>query len=184
MALSTAGKPRSWPGSSGCWPGTSRAPLASASRDGTTRIWDAVTGRERALLADRGGPTTAVAPDGSWLATASQDGTARIWDATTGQLRITHTGHHGGVLAVAVAPDGNLVATCSDDRTLRIWNTAAWHVQALMRVDNAVGICDWINNEGIAVASCYRPRYLNIQRLNYLWTIRHSSARIAGNLIT
>jgi hypothetical protein len=25
---------------------------------------------------------------------------------------------------------------------------------------------------------------LNIQRLNYLWTIRHSSARIAGNLIT
>ena len=33
------------------------------------------------------------------------------------------------------------------------------------------------------VGSCYRPRYLNIQRLNYLWTIRHSSARIAG-LIT
>ena len=31
---------------------------------------------------------------------------------------------------------------------------------------------------------CYRPRYLNIQRLNYLWTIRHSSARIAGNLVT
>jgi len=31
---------------------------------------------------------------------------------------------------------------------------------------------------------CYRPRYLNIQRLNYLWTIRHGSARIAGNLIT
>jgi hypothetical protein len=25
---------------------------------------------------------------------------------------------------------------------------------------------------------------LNIQRLNYLWTIRHRSARIAGNLIT
>ena len=33
-------------------------------------------------------------------------------------------------------------------------------------------------------SSSYRPRYLNIQRLNYLWTIRHSSARIAGNLIT
>ena len=31
---------------------------------------------------------------------------------------------------------------------------------------------------------CYRPRYLNIRRLNYLWTIRHSSAGIAGNLIT
>jgi hypothetical protein len=33
-------------------------------------------------------------------------------------------------------------------------------------------------------ATCYRTPYLNIQRLNYLWTIRHSSARIAGNLIT
>jgi hypothetical protein len=29
---------------------------------------------------------------------------------------------------------------------------------------------------------CYRPRYLIIQRLNYLWTIRHSSLRMAGNL--
>jgi hypothetical protein len=35
-----------------------------------------------------------------------------------------------------------------------------------------------------ATELCYRPRYLNIQRLNYLSTIRHSSARIAGNPIT
>ena len=35
-----------------------------------------------------------------------------------------------------------------------------------------------------AGSRCYRPRYLDIQRLNYLWTIRHSSARIAGNMIT
>ena len=35
-----------------------------------------------------------------------------------------------------------------------------------------------------AAGGCYRTRYLNIQRLNYLWTIRHSSARIAGNLVT
>ena len=34
-----------------------------------------------------------------------------------------------------------------------------------------------------APARCYRPRYLNIKRLNCLWTIRHSSARIAGSLI-
>src|SRR5260221_933418 len=37
---------------------------------------------------------------------------------------------------------------------------------------------------GSAAARCYRPRYLSIQRLNYLWTIPHSSARIAGILIT
>jgi hypothetical protein len=37
---------------------------------------------------------------------------------------------------------------------------------------------------GTTLTGCYRPRYLNIQRLNYLWTIQHSSARIASNLIT
>ena len=31
---------------------------------------------------------------------------------------------------------------------------------------------------------CYRHRSLNIQRLNHLRTIRHSPARIAGNLTT
>ena len=31
---------------------------------------------------------------------------------------------------------------------------------------------------------CYRPRYLTFQRLNDLWVIRHSSARIADNVIT
>jgi WD40 repeat protein len=58
-----------------------------------------------------------------------------------------------GHQSVAIAPDGNWVATCNDDRTIRILNTATWQVQALMRVDDAVGICAWINNKGIAVAS-------------------------------
>jgi peptidoglycan/LPS O-acetylase OafA/YrhL len=44
---------------------------------------------------------------------------------------------------------------------------------------------NWPVNFAVLLSRCcYRPRYLNIQRLNYLWTIRHSSARIAGNLIT
>jgi hypothetical protein len=32
-------------------------------------------------------------------------------------------------------------------------------------------------------AGCYRPRYLNIQWLNFLWRIRRSSVGIAGNLV-
>jgi hypothetical protein len=36
----------------------------------------------------------------------------------------------------------------------------------------------------LPVPSVTASRYLNMQRLNYLRTIRHSSARIAGNLIT
>ena len=42
----------------------------------------------------------------------------------------------------------------------------------------------WQSREVDLLAWCYRTRYLNIQRLNYPWTTRHSSARIASNLIT
>ena len=93
--------------------------------DGTARIWDAVTGRERAILTGHTGGVYAVviAPDGSWLATAgNDDGTARIWDAVTGKERAILTGHTGGVYAVAIAPDGSWLATGSNDGTARIWD--------------------------------------------------------------
>ena len=53
------------------------------------RIWDVVTGRERATLTGHTGPVTAVAvaPDGSWLASGSVDRTVRIWDPATGHAQ-------------------------------------------------------------------------------------------------
>ena len=71
--------------------------LASGGRDGTVRIWDAATGRERATLTGHTGgvAAVAVAPDGSWLASGGSDGTVRIWDAATGQERAALTGHTG-----------------------------------------------------------------------------------------
>ena len=73
--------------------------LATASDDGTARIWDAATGGQRATLAGHTDDVTAVAiaPDGTWLATASDDGTARIWDAATGAAaRYPHRPHRLG----------------------------------------------------------------------------------------
>ena len=68
--------------------------LASASSDGTVRVWDAITGQE-VLPPLRGhtGEVYAVAysPDGKKLASASHDKTVRVWDATTGKL-IRHAG--------------------------------------------------------------------------------------------
>jgi hypothetical protein len=42
----------------------------------------------------------------------------------------------------------------------------------------AVACAEELIGGRIIAARCYRPRYLNIQRLNYLWTVRHSSAWI------
>src|SRR5437868_5821067 len=61
--------------------------LASGADDGTVRLWESATGRERACC--RGSEGTvhclAFAPDGQALA-AGDDTALRLWDAATGKL--------------------------------------------------------------------------------------------------
>jgi WD40 repeat protein len=56
--------------------------IVTAARDNTARIWDAVTGKEIAVLRghDKGVRSAAFSPDGFRIVTASDDNTARIWD--------------------------------------------------------------------------------------------------------
>jgi WD40 repeat protein len=100
--------------------------LATASEDGTARVWDARTGRELLALPGHAQGVSGVAysPDGKRLATASEDGTARLWDAAAGAPGAVLRGHAGGVSAVAFRPDGTILATASRDRTARLWDAA------------------------------------------------------------
>ncbi|HEV3293785.1 MAG TPA: NB-ARC domain-containing protein, partial [Streptosporangiaceae bacterium] len=112
--------------------------LASGGGDGTVRIWDAATGRERAALTGHTGGVAVmvVAPDGSWLASGSYDGTVRIWDTATGRERAAlkggTAGSFGGVEAVVVAPDGSWLAAASGDGTVRIWDAATGRERAAL----------------------------------------------------
>ena len=97
--------------------------LATASDDGTAKIWDAATGRQ--LLTLETGPSASVAfsPDGTRLATANYEAhTITIWDAVTGQDLLTLTGHSAGVNQAVFSPDGSQIATASEDRTARLWD--------------------------------------------------------------
>src|SRR4029077_2432087 len=62
--------------------------LATASADGTVRIWDPTTGAHLRTLTGHDGEVWSVCPvtdDGTTLlATTGSDETARIWDPTTG----------------------------------------------------------------------------------------------------
>jgi hypothetical protein len=100
--------------------------LATASFDGTARVWDPATGGHLRTLTGHDGGVWGVAfsPDGRLLATASRDGTARVWDPATGGHLRTLTGHTGTVWAVAFSPDGQLLATASSDKTARLWDPA------------------------------------------------------------
>ena len=88
--------------------------LATASHDGTARIWDLATGTTRTTLQGHTGTRgVAFSPDGTLLATASDDGTARIWDLATGIPPAPPCKATRRPERVAFSPDGALLATAS-----------------------------------------------------------------------
>ncbi len=106
--------------------------LATASLDGTAKVWDATTGQMLLTLTGHAGPVSGVAfsPDATRVATASEDQTAKVWDAITGQLLLTLQGHTDQVRKVAYSLDGKRLVTASGrmattpsaDHTAKVWD--------------------------------------------------------------
>ncbi|MGH3683705.1 MAG: TIR domain-containing protein, partial [Pseudonocardiaceae bacterium] len=109
--------------------------LATASFDGTARLWDVRDPHRPAALGTLTGHTNAVnsvvfSPDGHTLATASDDQTARLWDVRDPHRPAaldTLTGHTSAVRSVVFSPDGNTLVTASNDQTARLWDVRDPH---------------------------------------------------------
>ncbi|MGJ5692967.1 NACHT and WD repeat domain-containing protein [Streptomyces pratensis] len=99
--------------------------LATASDDGTVRIWDAREAGNPVVLTRRHGDgvyAVAWSPDGKRLAGGSRNRSVTIWDAETWAEMGVLIGHDDSVGALAWSPDGDRLATASSDRTVRIWD--------------------------------------------------------------
>src|SRR5271166_3592340 len=115
--------------------------LASASKDGTVRLWDVTApdpaARPRVFKHDGPVNHVAFAADGKHLASASDDEKVRLWDltapdpATRPPLVLPH---HGQISQVAFAADGKWLASASKDETVRLWDLTAPDPAARPRV--------------------------------------------------
>jgi WD40 repeat protein len=109
--------------------------LATASLDGTTRLWNVSDGSVQAVLMGHTGGVwdCAFSLDGALLATASDDRSVRLWQTSTGAQIDVLTGHTDWVTTCAFSPDGTLLATTSADGTARLWSVIDGTTQAMLR---------------------------------------------------
>lgn len=116
--------------------------LASASDDGTTRVWDLSSGRTLRVLTNAPGarPVTSLAFSGSgeMLAGANTSG-ARVW-AWKRDARLVLEGHRSFVYRVVFSPDGRLIASSDWDNTICLWNALTGKRLATLPAVGARGI--------------------------------------------
>ena len=96
--------------------------LATASLDGTARIWTE-DGQQVLAYSEHGDAVQDVSwhPEGQRLATAGVDGTVRIW-SIDGKTQHILPQHQAAVNAVAWSPDGKRLASGCENKTIRLWS--------------------------------------------------------------
>ncbi len=105
--------------------------IASASGDGTVRLWTLDGTLLRTI--DAHAPEAidvSFMPGRDRLVSVGADGLAKVWDLN-GTLLQTLEGHMGWINALYLRPDGSMFATASSDKTVILWR---WN-DALNRLD-------------------------------------------------
>ncbi len=136
--------------------------LASASRDGTVRLWDVYLESELLTLVGHTDRVQDVAfsPLGDRIASASLDGTVRLWEVSSGTPLMT-LNHGAPVWRVAFSPDGSRVAGGGENPDaggglsglVRVWDTGTGAEVALIQTFGVVTGVGFLDSGTLVVAS-------------------------------
>jgi WD40 repeat protein len=108
--------------------------LASASADGTVRIWDVATGECLQILPHEHWVIRVLfTPDGRQAIVSGMSSTIQIWDTSSGQLIRTLSGHLDWVWSIEMSTDGNTLYSTGEDRTIRTWDLRTGACQQVFR---------------------------------------------------
>ncbi len=105
--------------------------LASASFDGTVRLWEVPSERLLHVLTGHTNTVHSVSfsPDGRTLASGGWESTIRLWDPSSGKLNKTLTSPSSVVGSAIFSPDGRILAVGGGDGIVYLWNTTTWQVE-------------------------------------------------------
>ncbi|MGE0767211.1 MAG: protein kinase [Hyphomicrobiaceae bacterium] len=98
--------------------------VASASDDGTVRVWKVDGGRELHRLQTSGGGAVrwlAFSGSGTLVAGAGADGTVDVWQTSDGQRVASYRGPASGLQAALFSPDGDGIVASGSDGVIRRW---------------------------------------------------------------
>jgi WD40 repeat protein len=110
--------------------------LVSTHKDGTVRVWDLATGKEKSARKTFRFPagdglrtsTITLSPDARWVAAYDRRGVLRLSDAATGEHvwsvrpRDPEADDNGDLYCVAFSPDGRWLARAVNDWAFEVWD--------------------------------------------------------------
>ena len=161
--------------------------LASASFDGTVRLWEVSSGRLFHVLTGHTNSVHSVSfsPDGQTLASGGWESTIRLWDPSSGRLNRTLTSPSGVVGSAIFSPDGRILAVGGGDGVVYLWNTTTWQVEDTLTGHTHVIDFMAFSDNGSMLASASRDETARVWNMHTRQHIRtfaehsHEVVRVA-----